>query len=117
VEGTIEPGQPPLVFLTKSQGYFEPTNLNDLDNLIVTGAEVYVTNNGNEVQLTEICSADVPEDLLPLVIELTGFSAEQLRHSTSVCTLLSIKVFGAKQIKFMASALNQTGKHSLLRPK
>ncbi|MFT4682662.1 MAG: hypothetical protein ACJAU0_001386 [Flavobacteriales bacterium] len=78
VEGTIEQGQPPLIFLTKSQGYFEPTNLNDLDNLIVRGAEVYVTNNGNEVQLTEICSADVPADLLPLVIELTGFSAEQL---------------------------------------
>ncbi len=78
VEGTIEQGQPPLVFLTRSQGYFEPTNLNDLENLIVTGAEVYVSNNGNEVQLTEICSSDVPEDLIPLVTELTGFSAEQL---------------------------------------
>ncbi|MDG1262046.1 MAG: DUF4249 family protein [Flavobacteriales bacterium] len=79
VEGTIEQGQPPVVLLTKSQGYFEPTNLNALEELVVRGASVYVTNNGNEVQLTEVCSSDLPPELLPLVVELTGFSAEQLQ--------------------------------------
>jgi hypothetical protein len=79
VEGSIEQGQPPVVFLTRSQGYFEPTSITALQDLIVTGAQVFVSNGEVEVQLDEVCSDNVPEDLLPLITEATGFTPEQLQ--------------------------------------
>jgi hypothetical protein len=78
VQGSIEQDQPPFVMLTWSQGYFDPIDLNGFADLMVRGAVVTVSDGANTVQLDEICSSDVPEDLLPLVTELTGFSIEQL---------------------------------------
>ncbi len=78
VEGSIEQGRPPLVLLTRSQGYFEEVSLSALEELIVKGAAVYVSNGETEVQLDEICASNIPDDLLPLLTEATGFSPEAL---------------------------------------
>lgn len=79
VEGSIEQGRPPLVLLTRSQGYFEELSLSALEGLIVKGAAVYVSDGDIEVQLDEVCSSNIPEDLLPLVTEVTGFTPEALQ--------------------------------------
>ena len=42
IEGKIEPGFPPYVFITKSQGYFEEIDSNTFSDLFVTGADVWV---------------------------------------------------------------------------
>jgi hypothetical protein len=84
VQGSIEQGQPPFVLLSESQGYFEPTDIGSLESLYLSGAEVSITRNGETVQLQEICSSDIPEELLPLVTELTGFSAELL-SAINIC--------------------------------
>lgn len=78
VEGSIEQGQPPLVILSRSQGYFDPVNLNEIQNLFVSGAEVRVSNGSQEVLLDEICTNNLDPDLLPLIAELAGLSPEQL---------------------------------------
>ena len=44
VEATIENGQPPVVYLTKSQTYFSQIDLSTLANSFVRNAEVYVSN-------------------------------------------------------------------------
>ncbi|MBL7710774.1 MAG: DUF4249 domain-containing protein [Chitinophagaceae bacterium] len=44
VEATIENGQPPVVYLTKSQAYFSQIDLSALANSFVRNAEVYVSN-------------------------------------------------------------------------
>lgn len=44
VEATIENGQPPVVYLSKSQGYFSKIDLNVLASSFVHNAEVYVSN-------------------------------------------------------------------------
>lgn len=44
VEATIENGQPPVVYLTKSQAYFSQIDLSTLANSFVRNAEVYVSN-------------------------------------------------------------------------
>ncbi len=44
VEATIENGQAPVVYLSKSQGYFSKIDLNALANSFVRNAEVYVSN-------------------------------------------------------------------------
>ena len=40
VQGTIESGFPPIIILTKNQGYFDPINENTLDNLYIEDAIV-----------------------------------------------------------------------------
>lgn len=79
VEGSIEQGQPPVVFLTKSQSYFDPVDLNTLGATIVRDAAVFVSNGEIEIQLDQVCSSEVPEELLPLITEVTGFSPQQLQ--------------------------------------
>jgi hypothetical protein len=44
VEAIIENGQAPVVYLSKSQGYFSKIDLNTLANSFVRNAEVYVSN-------------------------------------------------------------------------
>lgn len=78
VEGSIENGGFPLVLLTRSAGYFDPVDLNSLSESFVNGAEVIISNGENSVVLTEICSNDLPPELVPLIVELTGFSEAQL---------------------------------------
>lgn len=88
VQGSIEQGQPPFVMLTWSQGYFDPIDLNGFSDLIINDAIVTVSNGSITVQLDEICSSDVPADLLPLVTELTGFTVEQLA-AADICIYTS----------------------------
>lgn len=78
VEGSIEQDQPPVVLLSWSQGYFDPIDLTSLSSNFIRGASVFVSNGSIEVELDEICTASLPEELLPLIAELTGLSEEEL---------------------------------------
>ncbi len=78
VEGSIEPGQPPIVLLTRTQGFFEPTDLNSIGNVFVEGAQISVSDGVNTVLLDEICSQSLPPALIPLVAEATGLSPDLL---------------------------------------
>ncbi len=78
VEGSIETNQPPFVLLTKSQGYFAPTDFNALANSYVHDAVVTLSRDNQSTILSEICTADLSPDLLVLVQEATGLSQEQL---------------------------------------
>ena len=42
VEGYIQQGYPAYVFLTRSEGYFDPININTLDDIAVGDAKVFV---------------------------------------------------------------------------
>lgn len=79
VEGKIEQGLPPIIILTKSLGYFDETNASTFDNLFVHNAVVTVSNGTSTVTLQELCSASLPDSLLPLVEELTGITEEELQ--------------------------------------
>ena len=53
VEATIENGQAPVVYLSKSQAYFSKIDLNSLANSFVRNAEVYVSNGSLTHRLKE----------------------------------------------------------------
>jgi hypothetical protein len=53
VEASIENGQPPIVYLSKSLGYFSAIDLNTLANNFVRNAAVYVSNGTLIHQLKE----------------------------------------------------------------
>lgn len=88
VEGSIENGQPPIVFITKSSGFFEPTDLSSLQNLYRSDATVVISSAGIRDTLTSICSGDLPPELLPVITEITGLTQEQLEQ-INVCAYTS----------------------------
>lgn len=72
VEGTIEPGLPPIVILTRTQGYFEPTNATALANTYVRNATITVDNGNGPIPLEQICTSSLTPAQQALFIELTG---------------------------------------------
>ncbi len=74
VEGRIELGSPPIVLLSRSRGFFEPTSLEDFAASYIDDAEVSI----NGIPLARICSDELPPGLSGLFEEATGFAIEQL---------------------------------------
>jgi hypothetical protein len=66
VEGTIRNGEPPLVILSKSQGYFDPVG-DVSEGFYLGGAEVTVSANGVPYILDEICTQDLSPDILEML--------------------------------------------------
>ncbi|MDX9751260.1 MAG: DUF4249 domain-containing protein [Flavobacteriales bacterium] len=72
VEGTIEPGLPPIVILTRTQGYFEPTNAAALAAMYVGNAAITVDNGDGPLPLDPICTSALTPEQQALFSELTG---------------------------------------------
>lgn len=82
VEGYIENGLPPYVFLTRNQPFFGGIDINDLSSYFVRGAKIVVKEGANEVELVEYTSALLnilpPEerqqlaDLFGITLDSTG---------------------------------------------
>lgn len=85
VEGTIEPGQPPLVILTRTQSFFAPTDLGAIANMFVAGATVTVTTgNGDTWELDQLCSSLLDSATLVLAAEGTGLDPTLLA-TANIC--------------------------------
>lgn len=93
VEGTILPGEFPLVILTWTQGYFEPTDANALQELFVHGASVTISDSDNTYTLTEFCSATLDTTILALASEALGISMESLQ-ALNLCLYTNLALTG-----------------------
>ena len=51
VEATVENGFPPIVILTKSQGYFDVFDTNSIIDMFIEDAEVFLSDGDNEFKL------------------------------------------------------------------
>lgn len=80
IEGSIETGQPPIVQLTWSQGYFDPINAEILDQLRIKNANVSITVDGINYPLTSICSSNIPDSLKLLAAGILGISEADLSN-------------------------------------
>lgn len=54
LEGTLESGQPPVIFLTNTQGYFDPIDSSTFNNIFVHDADVVLFNGTDNITLDEI---------------------------------------------------------------
>jgi len=86
IEGRIETGMPPVVIVSKTRGFFEPTSAEDIANSYVDNAEVFV----NGAQLTRVCTDEIPPDLEDVVSELIGILPEDL-DDVRICTYIGIE--------------------------
>lgn len=76
VEGSIEPGLPPIISLTSTVPFYGEINFNELDNFYVHDADVVVSDGVNSVTLVEYCLADLPPELIPLVATFLGIDLD-----------------------------------------
>ncbi|MEY3835173.1 MAG: hypothetical protein RI989_601, partial [Bacteroidota bacterium] len=51
VQGSIEPGQPPVVILSYSSGYFDPADANAVANSYVQNAQVKMVHGTDTIPL------------------------------------------------------------------
>ncbi|HMQ75868.1 MAG TPA: DUF4249 domain-containing protein [Flavobacteriales bacterium] len=84
VEGTIEPGEPPIIILTRTQSFFDPTDLSSFASIFVKNATVIVSNGLVADTLDMICSSILTEDQILLAAEVTGLDP-QLLANIDIC--------------------------------
>lgn len=86
VEGTIEPGGPPIVILTRTQSYFDPTDANSLAQIFVKTATITVTDltTNTATTLDLVCSEDLTEEQLAQAAAATGLDPGLLA-SANIC--------------------------------
>lgn len=84
MEASVRLGEPPLVFLTTTQGYFDALDSLTVSNLFVEGAEVVMTVDGEDVALNALCSDDLPPEALAEAAAFLGVSEASLAN-TNLC--------------------------------
>jgi hypothetical protein len=94
VEGSIFPGESPLVILTWTQGYFEPADASTLQEIFVHDAEVTITENGRVHTLIEICSSDLTPEQLEFASTFLGLSVESLQ-ALNLCVYTKLSIPGS----------------------
>jgi hypothetical protein len=72
VEGRIELGQPPVVFLSQTQGYFDPVDSTFFQSLFLGGATVRVGVGDTWHTLDPLCLGDLPPELQAQALEMLG---------------------------------------------
>ena len=92
VEGVVDIDRPPIVVLTKTQGYFDPVDATTINNLFVNGAVVTLNNGSSDFPLTEICTSAIPDSILEQVAGTIGISAQDLT-SFNYCVYTSLDPF------------------------
>ena len=95
VQGSIEPGQPPLVILSYTSGYFDPADLNALANSYIRDAQVKMVHGTDTIPLDMYCIADMTIDQLMQASQVSGLLPEAvLGLNICVYTSLSPQSFG-----------------------
>ncbi len=80
IDGRIETGQPPLVPISKTQNIYAETSLEAFLNGFQSGGIVTVSDGTNTVQLTEICTDNLPPGTEAMAAELFGISESELAN-------------------------------------
>ena len=97
VEGYIESGRnatPPYVIMTKSIPFFR--EFKNYNNLFISGAEVWVSNGKDSVQLEEICWQSLPAAFKKQAAVLFNISLDSLPKDFNFCVYIdrSLRIQG-----------------------
>ena len=121
VEGKIEPGYPPYVILTYNMPYFGPKDVNAMQNIFVHNAVVNVSNGTTTVALTEYCTQNLPDSILPIVAAFTGVDTASLKaFNYCLYTTFNTAVWGVTgatyNLSISADGKSLTSTTSILTP-
>lgn len=88
IDGSIETGQPPIVFVTKTHDIYSPTNFDAFLSGFISGATVTVSNGTSTIVLDELCSNNLPPGTEQMAADLLGIPVDQLA-SLNICAYTS----------------------------
>jgi len=88
IDGSIETGQPPIVFVTKTHDIYSPTNFEAFLNGFISGATVSVSDGSNNIVLDELCSDNLPPGTEQMAASLLGIPVDQLA-ALNICAYTS----------------------------
>lgn len=91
VEGFVEAGEgsaPTFVLITQSIPFISTVDLNTFNSLFVNDAKVVVNDGTKDVELTELCINDLPDELKEIAAELLGLSGDST--SLNICAYVDI---------------------------
>lgn len=72
INGTIEPGKPPIVVVTRTESFFAPTDFASLLGIFVRTATVTVDDGNGPVQLDAVSGFSIPDDILERAGQMIG---------------------------------------------
>jgi len=93
VDGTIEPGSPPFIFLGTSNSFNIGLDPSSLGSLFLNGADVRINDGTSEFQLDELCVSQLSPEQLQTLSETLGISVEEL-VSIDYCIYTSFDIIG-----------------------
>ena len=89
VQGSIEQGQPPIVLLSYSSGYFDPADAKSIANSYVRDAQVKMIHGGDTITLDMYCTADLTPEELVVASQLLGLPSETI-VALNICLYTSL---------------------------
>lgn len=78
IDGRIETGLPPIIFLSESKEVYAETDLDAFLNGFINGATITMSNGTGTVTLDEICSGSLPPGTEEVVAGILGIPVNQL---------------------------------------
>jgi hypothetical protein len=99
VEGSIFQGEAPIIMLTRSQGYFEPTSFEALQDFFVHDAQVTIESGGVTYPLTEVCSADLDSTQLAAAAAALGVPVSTIT-GLNLCLYTSFELVGMQNTEY-----------------
>jgi hypothetical protein len=80
VDGFIETDRPPFVLLSNSKDIYAPTDLNSYLKGFISGALVTVSDGTTTIQLTELCSDNLPPGTEGMAASFFGIPEKNLKN-------------------------------------
>jgi hypothetical protein len=93
IDGSIETGQPAIVFLSKSNNVYSETNFQAYLDGFISGATVIISNGTETDTLTEICSDNLPPGTEEVAAAFFGIPVDQLVNF-HLCAYVSFGMLG-----------------------
>ncbi len=84
IEGSIETDGFPFVLISKNKNVYAPTSQAEMLGSYLSGAKVWVSDGTTTIQLTEICTNNLPAGMDTTIASFLGLPVELL-HQITIC--------------------------------
>lgn len=89
IEGSIETDGFPFVLISKNKDVYSPTSQKEMLGSYLSGAKVWVSDGTKTIQLTEICTDNLPAGMDTTVANFLGLPVELL-HQVTICAYVGL---------------------------
>jgi hypothetical protein len=119
IDGSIEPGSPAIVLLSKTSNIYSPTNLEAYLNGFISGATIVISDGTVTDTLIEICTDNLPPGTEEQAAAFFGLPIDQIVN-LHLCAYISTNIIGQVGKTYSLKVINDgktyTSQTSILPP-